>query len=569
MAGEDNFDVVKQRCDELRNAFGARNEINNKFTDIYLMKEPDGLPDDLDVKKTISPDGHNAIQAVVRLLASTSPKFSVPTDKTKPEDKERVDGLEKFANGVWYANNRVRQSPMEMDIVHSGALWAEFACGVELTDDLLEHAQGGSKAAVIRAERLQELTPVVFTGPWPINTVFPEYSDHGMVFFHRKLTVKAGVVLDAWGKLAIEAGVDESNRYADVDLCESLDDIVKGVWIDGESKPIFFGEHKLPRMNVVCNIVSGSRVHVKEEEKRHGFLHGLVKSGLHDRQTLAATVLYTNIFRHGINPQMVYKANSPENDIVIDKSMSGTIKIGVNESLEPLQQQAIDRFLLDAINMAEQKAEATTIFRQSMGGNIAGGNAPYSSIALLNQASRLPLVDIQKGCASGIGQMMEIAIDMVRERGSKATVQGEKGVVEIKSSDIKGPVLFDVILDVDLPQDQRQNAQTAAQLTEGDWPLTPDRWVHENLLGIGQSTEVMKEIGKEKIMKATILANVQAEIQKIMAKSQQALQPQQGQPIPQQSPEQMPQESAQSGLPLSAPIDLQAQGQVPPEQGML
>jgi hypothetical protein len=566
MAGEDDFIQVSERCSELRNRFAKRNENNDKYTSLYLMDDPEDLPTDTDVKKTISTDGHDAILGVVRLLASTAPKFSVPVDKTAVEAAKNNDLFEKVANSLWYANSRVRQQPLEMDIVHSAALWAEFACGVESTQTLLDAAKGGSKASLLRAERLAERMPVKFSGPWDINTCYPEYDDNGLVFFHRKTKVKSGVILDAWGKLAVAAGLDPNSRFEDVEYCEAIDDVVKAAWIEGNSTPIFFDEHGLPCMNIVCTIASGSRVHENEEDKRHAFLHGLVKSGLADRQSLALTVMFTNLFRHGINPQMVANVQDPSAPLEIDKTLSGVIKMFPNEKIGPLQTDIIAKEMMEMTQFAERKAEETTIYKQSMGGNVAASNAAYSTIALLNQAGRLPLVDIQKNCAAGMGKMMEIAFELIKDGQTGKKVQGKESVLEIKPSDIKDYVTFEVKLDVDLPQDERQNAMVFGQLCGGDDPLMPRRWGRENLMNnAGQSNELDKEIAIEKISRMQIQADAEIEIQKILQKAQPAQQQ-----IPQQPAQQTPVEpmgqAAQSGLPLTEPVQQPMGGEVPLEE---
>jgi hypothetical protein len=575
MANEDSFPQIVERCDELRNRFSGRKEMNDKCTAVYLMDDPDDMPTGDDVKKTLSPDGHNAVEGAVRLMTSTSPKFKIPREKNSDKSNDKSDVAEKFANALWYANGRIRQKPLENDIVHSAVLWAEFACGIDSTKDLLEWAKGGSKAAIMRAERNAEKTPIKFQGPWDINTCYPEYADGELVFFHRKTKVKSGVILDAFGKLALAAGLTEGVRDEDLEYCESVDDVYRAMWIDGKDIPLIFDEHKLPRMNVVCQIVSGASVHEKEEDKRHPFLKAAIKSGLLDRHTLALTNEYTNIFRHATNPQNVYKTNNTDKpEIYIDKAVSGTVVIGTNEAFGPLEQEVIDPQMLELTNLAERKIEQSTIYSQSLGGNIAGSNTAYSTIALLNQSGRLPLVDIQKGCAFGMGQMMEIAFDMIKDGKAQAKVNGDSGLIELKPTDIQKYTLFDVKLDVDLPQDQRQNAQVAVQLVNAG---ISSREFARGIVGIEQSSEEQKKIYKEKAEEVILQTELQKQVQEIQMQAQSEMQQSQQQVQPQQQPQQMPQaqtpemqgQSAQAGLPMTAPMDLQQGGsEMPPEQEM-
>lgn len=567
MAEELNFQSIVDHCTKLKEQYSTRNSDNDEFEKEYLMDWTEDKPTEEDAKITISPDGHNAILGVVRLLASTSPKFSVPVDKGDTSVSQKSDVMEKFANALWYINGRIRQSPLEIDLVHSGAVFAEFCAGVISTKDLVDQAKGGSKAAQARAERIAEMTPVIFEVYDP-RTCYPEFDSFGLTAFYRQSKVKSGVILDAWGQTAIDAGLDPSNRFEDVEYCDYWDFVTHACWIEGRSNPLFIGEHGLPRIPIVDQITSGSMVHTKPEQQRHGFLYGLVKSGISKRQSLALTVEASNVFKHGINPQLVAKLKDPNQDLLIDKSLSGTIKLEVGESIEPLQQQVIDPSLEKISVLFERKGEETTIYKQAMGGNIAGGgNAAYSTIALLNQAGRLPLTDIQKRSAWGMGQLMEIAFAMIKDNKAGTKVQGDNGVMKIKGNDIIENVMFEVKLDVDLPMDERQNTQTAVEMIRNK--IASKRYVREKILNIEQSSTMDDEIYQEMSDEAQLQAELQAEVQKIQA-SNQPVQPNvQPTTQPNSTQPEMNTQSAQPGLPMSEPMDIMQQGsEVPPEQGM-
>jgi hypothetical protein len=554
----DDFQLIVEHCTELKNQYATRNSDDDEFEKEYLMDWTEDKPTEQDAKITVSPDGHNAILGVDRLLASTSPKFSVPVDKGDNAVAKKADQMEKFANALWYINGRIRQSPLEGDMVHSAALFAEFCAGVTSTKDLVEQAKGGSKAAQARVERIAKMTPVIIDIYDP-RTCYPEFDGLGITAFYRQSKVKSGVLLDAWGKAAIAAGMAETDRFDDIEYCDYWDFVTHACWIEGNNNPIFIGEHGLPRIPIVDQITDGSMVHTKPEQQRHAFLYGLVKSSISKRQSLILTVEATNALKHGINPQMVAKLKDPTKDLLIDKSMAGTVKLEVGESLDPLQQQIIDPSIEKLSALFERKGEESTIYKQAMGGNIASANAAYSTIALLNQAGRLPLVNIQKRTAWGMGQLMEIAFALIKDGKADNKVQGENTVMKLAAADIIENVMFEVKLDVDLPMDERQNAQTATTLIRDK--IASKRYVREKIMNIEQSSEMEKEIYREMVEEAMLQAKAQAEVQKIM---------QQNQPQQTTQPTQQPVEqgqAAQSGLPLAQPLDVQQiQGnEMPPE----
>jgi hypothetical protein len=278
-------------------------------------------------------------------------------------------------------------------------------------------------------------------------------------------------------------------------------------------------------------------------------------------------------FAIGANPLFIYKRSSPEAELNVDYSLpGGLIKLNLNEEYTPLAKGVIDPSIQQVMEITQSLSEESTIYKQSLGQPM-GGNAPFSMVALLSQAGRLPLVSYQRICSWVIGSAMSTALRMLKKEGkSELSVFGKSGKNSLKKSDI--PEAFEITanLDISMPQDDRQNAAIAIQLAGSDNPMVSKRFARENYLNIGQSDDMQEEIWGERVAEMRYSVESQKEMIKLQAQqqqlqqqaqAQQAQQPQPGQPG--QAPEQ-PQPGGALGLggnQVGMPAEAMTQPQMP------
>lgn len=546
---------IQAKSSQLEQLYMDRNSMCDGIDEMFLMDWQDGLPTNPNVKLTISPEARNAALGAIRLLIASDPLFSVPREKNTADDVQKgADKIEKYCRAVWDASGRVRQSPVHYDIVTSSVLYGEFNVGILDTEALLEQAKSGSKAARLRAERVASVTPFLFEVYDP-RTCYPEFDSMGLTSFFRKATVSAGVVLDTWGQAAIDAGLTPEQRYTDVEICDYWDAETHAVWINGRGGALFVGENEWGEIPVISQITDGSTVFGDPKYQRQPFLYTAWKSKLWERQNLALSTLYTNVFTVGNNPMLVYEALDQDKSLFVNWDTPGGITVIQNgESLTPLIKNAIDPSLVQALETARNLVTESTIYKQTLGEPL-GGNAPYSMVALLNQAGRLPLVSIQRRASWGIGKAMDIILHMVKTGGGRKKLNG---IVDLKPSDIPDGIAIDAKLDIILPQDSRQNTMVAQQVVASG--LASKSWAREQLLNIGQSEEMEKEIYIERMTDLQMQLQMQQEFTRQQAGVQQmpkGIPPQGGAGLPQGLPQ---------GLPGSVPSEIMPQQGTPPAQ---
>ena len=491
------MEQIRARAMQLKRDYSRRNDQNDDMEDLILMRDDDEARikrQDASAKYTVSPDARNAFIGALRLLIAADPLFSVPEEKNLPEVMDQADAIELAASRLWQAGGRARQNPTHYDVVLSILGYAEGVIAVTKTSEMVEQSKGGSSVGEAKAEELAELTPYVFD-VWHPNTCYPEFGDTGMTFFYREVDKLSGSVMDEFGDAA-KMALGDIGRYSDVTLCQAWDYENRHVWIKDQDPPLLQEVHGLPFIPVVDQLGEGSQLFSNYEDQRWPFLYTTLKSGLWERQNLALTVLYTIMFAIGSNPMFVYTANEPgkQLDFGWDK-IGGVAQIDQGERLEALVKQVIDPSIMVGLEIAERKLSESTIFGQTIGEPL-GGNAPFSMVALLHQAGRLPLVVPQRKASWAIADAVKMAFKWMKAEPEGQSYENIFG--ELKGADIPKVFELEAKLDIALPQDQLQQANVATMLSSGDKPLVSQSHAREEYLNIGQPQTMVEEIWTER-----------------------------------------------------------------------
>ena len=562
----EKFEDIILASRNLKEAYAARDSDFDTYNNMYLLDDST-LPDQDDIKVTISPDPRNKVDGSTRLMTATEPTFTVSRDTNETDVEEKSSKLETWAKALWTSSGRVSRKPIEMPAIKSALLYDEIHIQVISTKALAERLIGAEKK---RAEAVSKRAPLLFEVLNPKNG-YPEMDALGLRSYYTQSERTVSYVKGLWDKA--EKQLQGQKDTAPVTYNEYWSIDTHCVWIEGQTEPLLLEDHKLPAIPIVCQTIEGVDFFEDLEDTRQPFLYALSKSKLWERQNLTLTALYTSIFEVATGPQYVAKLKDKSEDLNIDFSVTGgAIKIEVGESLDPMNKNAIDPALLQGYEIADSKTEESTIYGSALGQPL-GANAPFSMVALLSQAGRLPLVPVQKMAGWALADAMYVGFQILRSEGGKRTTRGNGGI-EIIAKDI--PEVFDLecSLEIDLPQDERQNAQIALELSGGEDPMVSKRWSVERYLGIGQYDDMLEEIWGEKYANLMF----QQEFVRRVAELQAQMQPQQGQPqglpqgqppgpqqeIPPQMqgqmqgqqppPELMQQQGAQPGLPMTEPI---------------
>lgn len=575
---ETTIDDIRNEATALISRYALRDEMLEDIRKMFHMEWTD-LPSGDWIKATMSPSAYNAVIGAVRLMTSTEPQISVPFDESDGQQKRSSETIEKACKAMWNGSGRVSMRPVHYDAILSGFLFAEICGSVSKTSDLVEYAEKSkNKARIARMKHVASRTPYLFKFYDPA-TCYPDYDTFGLRAMVRRVETSWSDVLAAWGELAEDAmGVDKKPGEK-VTLNDWYDWEYRAVWLDKCTKPILCEPHELGFLPIVCQITDGTALFDDPELCRFPLLYPVWKSGLWRRENLSLTTVYSLIHALGSNPLLLRKTNSPGAPITINRSIpGGIVDLLPDEQLAPLMEKVVDPSQMQGLQMAGNLIEQSTISKQALGSPPTSGMS-FSAISLLTQSGRLPLMGVKQMGAQAIANMLIAALTWYKQ-GAKGAgkLKYKNEAIELHPDDIDEYPVLNVNLEPDLPQDKLQLAQIAAMLKNAN--LASTRWVQENILQIGQSQAMTKEIWMEQRQdaeKQKALAMVQAQGQAMaqmqtqaMQQAMQAQQAQQAQSQPQPPQEQLATpESAMS--PTGAPEQAQDQPKLeglPPDQMM-
>lgn len=534
----EEFKDIRHRAERLQQTYGERDGILEEMRKMYHMEWND-QPSAGWVKPTMSTTAYDALTGAVRLMTSTSPYFNVKYDEADETLKTISGKLEKAAASMWAGSGRVSGRPVHYEMVLS-SLWAgEIVGTVTRTADLVDATRGMSKKRYLRqAEQAQRETPYLYQIHNP-SQCYTEYTMLGPSAVLRRAESTWADVLSLYGKAAEDAAGSTTRKPDDrVTVWDWTDYDWRAVWLDNGSEPVRFDPLGLDFLPIVSQITDGSFLFDEPHQQRTPFLYGLLRSNIWRRENLMLTIIYSMIHGIGSNPQLVYETDNPEDDrVVIDRQVpGGIVNILKGNKLSPLMEKVIDPSQLQGLATAQQIAESTTIPRVALGAP-PSGNLAFSTVSTLIQSGRLPLMGTKqqaahaaaemvrrsllwlKASAAGEGQLVDMGNGFARaQRSTDEMYDGTGQRIDVDPSLIPDRLPITCVLDVDLPTDKLQLANAATALAQHK--LVSRRHIRENVLGVGQSEAMDREIMQEQLL--GVMGDLQ--VQRLSAQAQMQLQ---------------------------------------------
>ena len=563
---------LKTRLDELIARYDDRNDLLDECEKMYNLDWDADQPGDPAFAKTMttSPDPFNKCNNAIRLLTAANPNIHVPYESNSPDARKQSDKLEKYLNTTVSVIDRVRGKPLVVDAATSGAVLNGIYGCVVPTKTLVEStrklddANPRNNALKRRYEKIAKQTSYMVELYDP-RTCYPEFDQYGLVAIARQVdNMKGADVVARWGDLAYSlAGIKPDDLETEVEYSEYWDDVIHATWAGG--KILNIEEHGYPCLPWAAVIVEGTTsLFTEAKYQEHPFLYALNKSNLWIDQNIALTAMYSSVLRMGALPQMLYK-KKPMSEGTINPDYSqlgGVITIETDEDFGALTKRPVDPALVQSLDLANQMVTASTMYDQTVGAPI-GASATFSATALLSQQGRIVLVALQRAMSQFFGKVSEIMLELTRE-GYGNKVQSKESVISIDRKDVPEEIFVDAMVDVKMPQDERQNALVALQ-TVGN-KLVSKRFARENYLQIGQSADMEKEILDEDVMAVILQLAAQQQIAQAQQQAQgqmQGVSPEQGQMMQQGGGTAAGMPAMQPGGPMPTPGET---GQIPFEQ---
>lgn len=468
------------------------------------------------IKPTMSPTAHNAAMGAIRLLTATEPQITVPYDQNDETAKAVSDKIEAACKAMWDGSGRIAGRPAHYEMATSAVLFGELCASVSSTAEMVATAEKADiRGSLNRMRAMQRETPY-YIKLYDPSKCYPDFDRFGLNRIVMRQTSTWGEVVDRFGKLADEAMPENTKSNAKVTVVDYYDWAYRGTWIE-EGTKIIWEEHNLPFIPFIAQVTDGSFLfdYDRPELQRISLLYSLLKSGAWQRENLSLTTIFSLVYAIGSSPLLIRKTNNKGEPLVIDRSVpGGVIDIGMDESLEPFAQQVFDQALMTTLDISKRMANESTIQPQALGAPPQGTMA-YSSISLLSQAGRLPLVSHKEIMGRAAAQCLMTALRWYRDDGEKTKFyRRDRSVVNLDPADVPEDITVHVTIEPDLPQDRLQAANVAGMLVDRE--LASKAWVRENILSIGQTHQMDTDIWTEK----RLGIELQRLIEKLKAKDQ-------------------------------------------------
>ena len=525
------IDQIKKNARSVISRYSTRDDMLKRYREIYFMdniaKPRDSETDEGDLKLTPSPSGRNEVVGMQRLLNTSEFHITIKDD----DEVKNADEIEEGLKAVLRVSGEGRRSRIESDAALAAVLYGAVTVYAESIGDLLQ-IETLNKYKRTHLEKKQKRSPFLLR---LINTEesYPEWDEDMMISHSWRYKIRGANLKARWG-----VDAKDNNEYTIYDVFTPEHHVV---WADGMNDEILAAEHGLGCLPIFTAYAGGSDLFHKPEEQMQSFLYAKVKGHLAERENSLLTTIFTNINKRGlVGPLMAIKPDSVGANNTITMSYAGGIRYIIADAT-PIDDKIIDPVIFQAKGLLDELSGQSTIQRQTLGENMGSG-VPFSSLAMLSNSGKLPLVDPQRA----LEQVFTDAFNHILYRIKTETIENE----QIKPADITDEMEVNVSLQAKLPQDSLRNAQVAQQL--GD--LVSDEWKHTELLQIGDTNDMQKQQMKEQMKKAIFAAMmqnpqvIQQAVGAIMGQPQG--QPDQTQPNPDEI----------------AQAEVEAQGQPSPEQ---
>ncbi len=537
---QEEIDSIKSRARALESTYTSRGNMFQRYREIFFMDNMD-KPKDQTVDKgdwalTPSPSGRNEVTGMKRLLDTSEMNVKVLEGNNTSRNSDQI---EKALKRMLDVSGEGREARVESDAMLSAVLYGPVVLAAEAINDSLS-VKGIPEYKRMHLQKLARRSPFI------IRALNPEESsierDEGLVTLHLwKYKLLGSKLKNRWG-------ITEASNNTEYVVWDVFTPEYHVVWADGIGKELLAAPHNLNCVPIASSTAGGTELFHKPEERINSFLFAKAKGDLDKRENMILTAIFTQIKRRGLLGSMYWidPENAPE-DITINYQNGVMYAKG---KVSAVNDKIIDPIVMQIKGLLDDLSGESTIRGATLGEN-AQGVGTFSGLAMLSSAGKLPMIDSQRALSAAFRDIFLHILYRIKNEVIDNTL--------IQPSEIPDDLDLEVMFTPKLPQDTLRNAQVASSL--GD--KVSDEWIHSNLLQIGDTPAMQKQIAKEQIKKGMLTQLLQDP--QVMGQLMQAVlgKP----PVPPQQPPQMPpQGPPQQGNPQAEQMFQQGQGD--PMQGM-
>jgi len=516
-----DFDDLSKKANKI---YGKHSERINRieiYEDMYHMRWDVKFTEGNWVQKLASPEPHNAIKGITRLIVSTKPSLKVTVEADDTTYDERVEDI--CYELLRQADKRTPWMFM-YDLAMSATIAGEAYVKVLNIEDTAKYLQSRKNTGLWRRyERLRAERPFVFEVYNP-KTVFPEFGPLGLESITVRTERDRWEVEQFWGKEALPSEASASNsedRDAKVTVWEYYDFNEFAIWVDGAKKFAWHEKNELGFIPWAGSIVEGSGIFDKLEDQRLPLLYPVYMSGYWHAQSYADSIMYSLALNLGKLPQIIANLEDPTRsakELVDWDTPLGIIKLGLNEKADSFNKRVIDESLQIAKQIADNRVNEMMIPKQVLGASPDRVMA-FASLNLLVQSGRLPMVPIQKMVGVILGEALEIPFMWAKATNKIYEIRSPEGTLFINPDEYRN-INIDAEIRAEFAQDDAAKVAVSANaVAAGLWSI--ERAME--FTGVEKPKEEKAKVEDDLERRTKFMAAIQAQAQVMAQVSAQSL----------------------------------------------
>lgn len=465
--------AIVARARKLEASQGEQKNLFKRYREMFFLDNVE-RPKNADVDKndwkiTADPSSRNEVMGLQRLFNTSEIHIKIKDGDDKASNSDEIErGLKRILD----VSGEGKKARVEADAMLSAVLYGPVVLAADSIADLLTTKLPEYKKRYLQKKQKKS--------PFLIRVINAEDSfeerDEGMMTLHNwKYKLNGAAVRSRYG---VTQKIDDTLMYEVRDIFTPEAHVVE---VQGFGV-VYAKKHNLGCVPIVSSFSGGSEMFSKPEEQIQSFLYAKAKSEMDKWGNSILTTMRTAMHIRGLLGPLV--AVDTDTDRLSVNYVGGFRWI--KGKAQPIDDKIIDPFIIQAKNLLDELSGQSTVYKQTLGESVGAGT-PFSSLAMLSSAGKLPMVDGQRALQRAFGDIF----DYILYRIKQGSIENEV----IKPADIPDDYEIEVTIEPKLPQDSLRNAQVAAQLG----PLVSDEWKHSNLLQIGDSAEMRKQVFKETI----------------------------------------------------------------------
>lgn len=466
-----DFDALKKRVDAIVTGYSTRDADFTLYENAYKLNPTDsasGRTSAAQARLMFDPQGHNVIDAIVRMYMVNTPTISVVPSfiantgfdqgqaQAEREERERIGKIESWLRAAVYASDLASTSDFLADSLYAAGIYGE----VPQIIDMAIAQETGLPNTLVEA-------PFIFFVPHP-RMSYPVYTRRNNLIQH---VVKTQVYL---AEIRATYGIDNTAFITGQDdfqvtLVDYIDMDKHVVWVDEfATEPILFANLAHGFIPRTSRRSTSPGFFDEEEYKRMPILFAYIKAGLWAARNVLLTATYSNVVDF-MNPLMLMKKKAGGTAPIIDWSKRGSVvDIEVGEELGPLSRSSVTPEIFQFVQRVAQLVDESTmanITAMPRGGK--SGATPSSALNVLTSSARVATYMIARTVEVATAQTLSKCLRWIKARGDlQFPVWGPEGKLVLTASDIMDNYHVNVNLKPDMQAEKQMVAGLAATLFE-------------------------------------------------------------------------------------------------------